>query len=74
MEEQLPILGDDYPCVLRKMKNQIELTKKSSDGRKDFVLLVDKYDGIGATREQMIKIFRKSDIHVIFCNDLNSFF
>lgn len=23
-----PILGDDYPCVLRKMKTQIELTKK----------------------------------------------
>ena len=26
-----PLLGDDYPCVLRKMKNQIELTKKQID-------------------------------------------
>ena len=26
-----PLMGDDYPCVLRKMKNQIELTQNHND-------------------------------------------
>ena len=43
-----PCLGDDYPCVLRKMKTQIELTnnyaKKYNEDRKEFYKKTYKED------------------------------
>jgi len=54
-----PVVGDDYPAVLRQMK-----TNGSS------VLLVGDYVGTGATREQFIKTFITSGMKVIFLHDV----
>jgi uncharacterized protein (DUF3820 family) len=56
-----PIVGDDYPAVLRQMK------RTQSD-----VLLVGRYTGIGATREQFVKTFATASIRVVFLEDVEA--
>jgi len=72
--ELKPTLGDDYPCVLRKMKNQIELTKKDSKGgfgeQLIFVLIVTQFESVSATRDELKAIFRQSNIRIVFTEDL----
>jgi len=64
-----PLLGDDYPCILRKMKNQIELTKNAykdiSDNLK-FILIIKEYNSTNTLKDELIKIFTQSKIIVIF--------
>jgi uncharacterized protein (DUF3820 family) len=106
-----PCLGDDYPCVLRKMKTQIELTnryaktyseneidKLETEARCDremrqywrenkhgirfaykqvsihpkYVLLIKDFESSTTTKEQLIKIFKQSDIKVVFIHELLS--
>jgi hypothetical protein len=69
-----PILSDDYPCVLRKMKTQISVTSKSSDFnpyKKVYVLLVGSFSSNYTTEDQLIAIFKQSEIKVIFINDIS---
>jgi len=73
-----PSLGDDYPCVLRKMKNQIELTyqyKKNGPSSKFcmkqvYVLLVGSFSSESATKSQLKEIFFQSGIKVLFTDDV----
>jgi hypothetical protein len=66
-----PTLGDDYPAVLRKMKTQIELTKKSSGGICGTpVLLVGKFESESATLDQLKAIFKQTDIKVVLLDEI----
>jgi hypothetical protein len=56
-----PVVGDDYPAVLRQMK------RTNSN-----VLFVGSYTGVGATREQFIKTTATADIRVVFESDLSA--
>jgi hypothetical protein len=50
-----PVVGDDYPAVLRQMK-RLGAT----------VLFLKTYTGQGATREQFLQTFAISKFHVVF--------
>jgi hypothetical protein len=67
--EVKPLLGDDYPCVLRKMKQQISLTEKLNDVGK-YVLLVKDFSSSTTSKEQLIQIFQQSNIKVVYLNDV----
>lgn len=74
--ELKPSLGDDYPCVLRKMTSQmrlteIELSKKSDDDDNGlYCLIVGQFQSECTTRQQLVNIFRQSNIRVVFTEDL----
>lgn len=69
--ELKPLLGDDYPEVLRKMSTQIKLTKNDKTFTFNrFYILVKDFASSTTTREQLIKIFLQHDIEVIFLEDL----
>lgn len=73
--ELKPELSDDYPCVLRKLKAQIQLTndynkKKGNSNRSIYTLIVGKFSSINVSKEQLITIFKQSDIKVIFTEEL----
>jgi hypothetical protein len=56
-----PVVGDDYPAVLRQMKR---------NGSK--YLLVREYNGVGATRQQFVDTFKTADIKVVFLDEVNA--
>lgn len=62
-----PMLGDDYPCVLRKMKTQMEFTKRSYI---HYILLIKEFNAKSTTKEQLVTIFNQSRIKVVFTDDL----
>jgi hypothetical protein len=57
--ELKPIIGDDYPAVLRQMK-----------ANKSAVLFVGEYRGQGASQEQFVKTMATADIRVVFARDI----
>lgn len=77
-----PILGDDYPSVLRKMKMQRELMYTPRIERRRngnfyheikhytdpciFVLLIKEFKSETTSEQQLVKIFKQSNIKVIF--------
>lgn len=81
-----PILGDDYPSVLRKMKMQRELMYTPRIERRRngnfyheikhytdpciFVLLIKEFNSETTSEEQLVKIFNQSNIKVIFLNKI----
>lgn len=66
-----PILGDDYPNVLRKMKQQKNLTSCNTEMmREHYILLVKDFASSTTTKEQLIQIFNQSNIKVIFLKDI----
>jgi hypothetical protein len=77
--ELKPTLGDDYPCVLRKLNTQIKLThndntKKTEKGHRQvngkYTLIVGNFNSTIASKEDLIKIFKQSNIYVIFADNL----
>lgn len=64
-----PMLGDDYPCVLRKMKTQMEFTKRDCYIH-HYILLIKEFNAKSTTKEQLITIFNQSKIKVVFTEDL----
>jgi hypothetical protein len=66
-----PLVGDDYPTILRKMNTQKEITLKT-EGRASqrFLLLIKDYQSSTTTNDELIQIFKQSDIHVLFLADL----
>jgi hypothetical protein len=69
--ELKPSLGDDYPCVLRKMKSQIELTKKGDAGFGDklhFMLILGRYYAVYTDIELLKKKFET--ITIVFTDEL----
>jgi hypothetical protein len=76
-----PVIGEDYPCVLRKLKTQQELTmndikKKYEDryflNKKIYILIIETFTTTYTTKEQLIEIFSQTGIKVIFTNDIFS--
>lgn len=68
-----PILGDDYPCVLRKMKRQIQFIRQKHCGTNPYdniILLVDKFDSKAVTKKQLINMFQHENIKVVFMKDI----
>jgi len=73
-----PILGDDYPEVLRKMKTQQTLSNNDKKWAKSdyihynkiYLLLIGSFESSAASKEQLIAIFKQSDIIVKFINDI----
>jgi CO dehydrogenase/acetyl-CoA synthase epsilon subunit len=70
--ELKPILSDDYPCVLRKMKTQIELTRtdKNLKGAKRYMLIIGRFTSEQTTKDQLIAIFKQSNIVIIFTDEI----
>jgi len=71
--ELKPILGDDYPCVLRKLKTQINLIKndrKFEESYCIFILIIGSFTSIHTTKEQLITIFKQSKIKIIFTDKI----
>ena len=72
--EVKPVLGDDYPCVLRKMKQQISLTQQTINIERKYkykykyVLLMKDFSSSTTTKDQLIQIFQQSNIKVVFLN------
>ena len=69
-----PLLGDDYPNVLRKMTTQIKLTKSQSPGmfRGEWILLIGEYSSTVTTKKELVQIFGLSDIRVMFVGDISN--
>jgi len=63
-----PILGDDYPHVLRKMSTQIKMTEKKYRNAV-YVLYVREFSSSAASKEQLKEIFSQHKIKVVFMND-----
>jgi hypothetical protein len=69
-----PLLSDDYPNVLRKMKTQISLQKefnrKIGYNYDKYILIIKEFASNTVTKKQLITIFNNSDIHVIFTDEI----
>ena len=83
--ELKPTLGDEYPRVLGKMRDQILLTRQHITGPAppgsppgtrqplvpiDAVLIVGNFESESANSDQLIEIFKQHDITVIFTQEL----
>lgn len=73
-----PLIGDDYPNVLRKMSHQIKLTdieheKRDKEYRsKRYILLIGEFVSSVTTKEELVMIFRQSNIRVMFMKDISN--
>jgi uncharacterized protein (DUF3820 family) len=72
--ELKPTLSDDYPVVLRKLKTQIELTQNDKTNfkklNKKYILIIGSFTSIDVSKEQLITIFKQSNIKVIFTDEI----
>jgi len=72
--ELKPTLSDDYPVVLRKLKTQIELTQNDKTNfeklNKKYILIIGSFTSIDVSKEQLITIFKQSNINVIFTDEI----
>lgn len=57
--EVKPVVGDDYPAILRAMK--------AVNSRQ---LLVGEYNGGGATWQEVVKVFGMSNIHAVLLDEV----
>jgi len=60
-----PVVGDDYPAVLRQIRRL-----QPRYGNLEFHLLVGRYTGTGATREQFVATMKTADVTVVFAEDV----
>jgi hypothetical protein len=71
-----PLLGDDYPNVLRKMNTQIKLTKSNEKRQRRlcsmWILLIGEFSSSVTTKEELIVIFRQSGIKIVFVGDISN--
>jgi hypothetical protein len=63
------ILGDDYPCVLRKMSNQIKLRNPESKCDK-YCLIIDKFNSSVTSFDELKTIFNQHNIKVILTSEI----
>lgn len=72
--ELKPVLDDDYPGVLRKLRTQIELTKnditKFNRYNKKFVLIIGKLTSSNVSKETLQTIFKQHDIKIIYTDEI----
>lgn len=63
-------ISDEYPCVLRKMKNQIR-TSQTVLTNSAYILFIKNFNATSATREQLRQIFgQEYDIQVVIADEL----
>ncbi len=74
-----PTVADDYPAVLRQIKDarqrprilKMDYCRQVQENvTRDAVLLLEEYTGSGATCEQFIEIFEASGIKVVFLDEI----
>lgn len=68
-----PTLGEDYPCVLRKLKTQIELSaiyKPFLHLECRYILIIGSFTSKTTSKEQLIQIFKQSKIKIIFTDKI----
>lgn len=66
-------VGEEYPCILRKMKQQIHSLENvyyKSNTVLKYCLLIDNLDLSKTTEEDLISIFKYSNIDVVFFSDI----
>lgn len=77
--ELKPIIGDDYPCVLRKMIQQIEQTCKYIKNSYSFqkfqqniipILIIKNYNSKVTTIDKLKEIFKQHKIRVVLLSDI----
>jgi hypothetical protein len=72
--ELKPTLSDDYPCVLRKLQTQIELTKTDrttfGDFTQKYILIIGSFTSLYVSKENLITIFKQSNINIIFTDEI----
>jgi hypothetical protein len=56
-----PMIGDDYAAVLRQVRASGSM-----------VVLVGRYDGFGATRDEFVQMFAASGKKVVFLDEVNA--
>jgi hypothetical protein len=71
--ELKPTLSDDYPCVLRKLQTQMELTSKFKialgfPGHP--ILLIESFTSKYTSKDELITIFKQHNIKVLFTDEL----
>ena len=66
--EVKPSLSDDYPAVLRQIKQAIGVLKLEYK----FVLIVGAYHGIGATWDEVVQMFALAHIKAILMSDIEA--
>lgn len=57
-----PTVSDDYPATLRQIRGYM----RTVPGMIHYILYAGEYTGIGATKEQLCKIFEKDGIPILF--------
>jgi hypothetical protein len=62
-----PGLGDDYPVILRQIRG---LKGFSIERYFANILLIDNYNGVGISQEQLIKLFNSMGIMIIFLHEI----
>lgn len=62
-----PLVSDDYPSVLRQIRRRFGTSGVPSSNE---ILLLERFDARGATRQQFVDIFKASDISVVFLADV----
>lgn len=69
-----PTIGDDFPSVLRQMKASMPTTMFSDRNQYHNYrcLLLEKYIGESATKEQFINYFDSQGYNIIFTHEINS--
>jgi len=65
-----PLLGDDFPGVLRQMRSLFE----RSYGHDERALLYSSYHGTGATEEQVVKVFASAGFRMVRLDAVESVF
>jgi hypothetical protein len=68
-------VGDDYPDILRKMRNQMEQTKlyvqkNNIEGSNVFILLIKTFNSVSTSKEDLLKIFNQAGIYVLFIDKI----
>jgi hypothetical protein len=63
-----PSVGDDYPCILRKINSQYNKTKTAT--KTTCCLIIKEFRAKGATFEQVCEIFRQHGICIVMLRDL----
>lgn len=72
--ELKPTLSDEYPCVLRKLQTQIELTNNDNNKfqfkKKIYILIIGSFSSNSTSKEQLITIFKQSNINILFTDEI----
>lgn len=67
-----PIIGDDFPSVLRQMKASMPIREDVHVSKTFYCLLVRQYNGEGASKDQFIQFFQSQGYTVVFFDDIEN--